>query len=102
MMPFWIFDFRFWIARSVRRKAIFFSIYCLLFALCGFVNAQQPKKVPLIGFLEGASISESQGVKPFRQGLHELGYVEGKNIQVEYRYGAGRVDRAPGLVAELV
>src|SRR5215475_12121473 len=66
-------------------------------------EAQQPKKVPRIGLLSVASASALTGqLDAFRQGLRELGYSEGKNIVVEYRYGDGKADRVPELAAELV
>jgi len=66
--------------------------------------AQQPTKVPRIGFLATVSPSTiSDRVEAFRQGLRELGYVEGKNIVIEWRYGEGKGDQLPGPVsAELV
>jgi len=66
-------------------------------------EAQQQKKVPRIGFLVGASPSTNAArTEAFRQGLRELGYVEGKNIVIEYRYAEGKLDRLPDLAAELV
>ena len=66
-------------------------------------EAQQPTKVPRIGYLSGNSASsESARIEAFRQGLRELGYVEGKNIVIEYRYADGKLDRVPALAAELV
>jgi len=66
-------------------------------------TAQQPKKIPLIGRLSGPSISTgSARTDAFRQGLRELGYVEGKNIVIEYRSAEGKLDRLPALAAELV
>ena len=66
-------------------------------------EAQQPGKVPRIGFLSTVSPSTlSSRVDSFRQGLRELGYVEGKNIVIEWRYGDGKLDRLPALAAELV
>jgi len=68
-------------------------------------EAQQTKKVPRIGYLSGASgdaKNPGPSVEAFRQGLQDLGYVEGKNILVEYRYAQGKLDQVPGLVAELV
>jgi putative tryptophan/tyrosine transport system substrate-binding protein len=66
-------------------------------------EAQQPKKVPRIGILHGASASSvAARTEAFRQGLRELGYVEGKNIVIEWRYAEGKADRLPGLAAELV
>jgi putative ABC transport system substrate-binding protein len=69
---------------------------------CHFAEAQQSKKLPRIGFFEGASIAESQGIEPFRQGLRELGYVEGRNINVEIRAMEGKPDRIAPLIAELI
>jgi putative tryptophan/tyrosine transport system substrate-binding protein len=75
----------------------------MLFALCSSAEAQQTKKVPRIGFLATVSPSTiSDRVEAFRQGLRELGYVEGKNIVIEWRYAEGKADRLPGLAAELV
>jgi len=74
------------------------------FAMCGAVaQAQQAKKVPRIGFLWGSTPdAEKNRLAAFKQGLRDLGYVEGKNILVEYRYAEGKLDRSPSLVAELV
>jgi putative ABC transport system substrate-binding protein len=67
------------------------------------VDAQQQEKVPRIGFLGSLSGSSDDGrVEAFLQGLRELGYVEGKNIIIEYRYADGKPERLPGLAAELV
>ena len=69
------------------------------------VEARQAKKVPRIGLLVGGSLSSTReigNVEAFRQGLHELGYVEGQNIALEYRYGEGVDERLPNLAAELV
>jgi ABC-type uncharacterized transport system substrate-binding protein len=75
----------------------------MLVALCSSVEAQQQKKIPRIGFLGAASASaNSARLKAFEQGLRELGYVEGKNIVIEYRYADGKFDRLPALAAELV
>jgi putative ABC transport system substrate-binding protein len=75
----------------------------MLLALPFPAQAQQPKKVSRIGFLSSVSASTiSARVEGFRQGLRELGYAEGKNIVVEYRYAEGKLDRLPALVAELV
>ncbi len=75
----------------------------MLLALSLPAEAQQPKKVPQIGYLIGSSPSAvAHQIEGFRQGLRDLGYIEGKNIQVEYRYAEGKLDRLPGLVAELV
>ena len=65
-------------------------------------HAQQPAKVPRIGFLHYGSPGPSPEVDAFRQGLRDLGYIEGKNINIEYRFASGRVERLPELAAELV
>jgi putative tryptophan/tyrosine transport system substrate-binding protein len=80
-------------------------IAVVLLALGVTAEAQQPKKVPRIGFLANGSASEPSTVlrlDAFRQGLRELGYAEGKNIVIEYRYAGGRFERLPELAEELV
>ena len=74
------------------------------FTLCGAVaQAQQPTKVYRIGYLTNASLSSvAARTEAFHQGLRELGYVEGKNIVIEWRSTEGKADRQPGLAAELV
>jgi putative ABC transport system substrate-binding protein len=76
----------------------------LTFAFGGAVaTAQQPTKIPRIGFLSVTSLSIiSARIEALRQGLRELGYVEGKNIVIEYRWAEGKLDRLPALAAELV
>ena len=74
-----------------------------LLAVAVIAEAQQPKKVPRIGFMIGTSPSIiPDRIEGFRQGLRELGYVEGKNIIIEYRVAEGKVERLPDLLAELV
>ncbi len=74
----------------------------LLFALCVSVEAQQAGKVPWIGYLGGISPSSNPArIEAFRQGLRELGYVEGKNIVIEWRHHEGNIERLPALAAEL-
>src|SRR5215831_19751231 len=75
----------------------------LMVAVPFAVGAQQAGKVPRIGFLSLTSPSDRPLLlDAFRQGLRELGWVEGQNIVIDYRYAEGRVDRLPGLAAELV
>lgn len=73
-------------------------------AICAMVaQAQQATKIPRIGFLVASNSSASSArIEAFRQGLRELGYVEGKNIAIEFRYSEGKPDRVPALAAELV
>jgi ABC-type uncharacterized transport system substrate-binding protein len=93
--------------RMVRamRKAGLLSILVVvvLLAVAVIAEAQQPKKVPRIGYLSATSPSVNPTrIEGFRQGLRELGYVEGKNIVIEWRYAEGKPDRFPALAAELV
>jgi len=75
----------------------------LLLAVAVKAKAQQPAKVPRIGYVSATSPSANVGrIEAFRQGLRELGFVEGKNIVIEWRYAEGKFDRLPALVAELV
>ncbi len=80
------------------------AIVALLVACVGMAEAQQAKKVPRIGFVSGSGDPSRLGspVEAFRQGLRDLGYVEGKNIVVEYRSLEGNLDRTTGFIAELV
>jgi putative tryptophan/tyrosine transport system substrate-binding protein len=75
----------------------------MLFALSYSASAQQPKKVPRIGYLSsGNPTSESTRSEAIRLALRERGYIEGQNIAFEYRYGEGKRERFPELAAELV
>ena len=66
-------------------------------------QAQQPKKVPRVGFLGNSTTAlEANLIGPFREGLRDLGYVEGKNILIEYRWAEGKYERFPALIAELI
>jgi putative tryptophan/tyrosine transport system substrate-binding protein len=83
-------------------KKILISIFAVV--ILAFVHpaeAQQPKKVPRIGYL-GTGSRSSAVVEAFQQELHDLGYIEGQNITVEYRSTEGMAERLPNLVAELV
>ena len=83
------------------RKITVLALSTMLFALCVSAEAQQPKKVPRIGYL---SLANGPGwqEEEFLKGLHDLGYVERQNIIVEYRWAAGKIDRLPALAEELV
>jgi putative tryptophan/tyrosine transport system substrate-binding protein len=84
-------------------KVFCLAVGALLLALSFQAEAQQPKKVPRIGWLSGGDSNSSRSqVEGFRQGLRELGYVEGQNILLEYRWAEGNSDRYPVLAGELV
>src|SRR5262249_51383272 len=86
-----------------KKAAVPILVAVVMLALGVTAEAQQPKKVPRIGYLSGASLSAiRQRIEAFRQGLRQLGYVEGKNIVIEYRWAEGKPDRLPDLAAELV
>ena len=88
---------------SPETKAFGLTLCAVLFALCVSAQAQQPTKVPRIGFLIASSPSPvSARLEAFRQGLRELGYVEGKSIVIDYRWAEGKVDRMPDLAAQLI
>jgi putative ABC transport system substrate-binding protein len=70
--------------------------------VAALAQAQQPTKIPRIGFLAATPSGSSDRTETFRQGLRELGYVEGKNIIIEYRRAEGQFERLPDLAAELV
>jgi putative ABC transport system substrate-binding protein len=89
--------------KRVKQRIFAVALWATLFALCFAASAQQPNKVPRIGYLTATPSSTiSARTEAFRQGLRELGYVEGKNIVIEWRYGDGKLDRVPALAAELV
>jgi putative tryptophan/tyrosine transport system substrate-binding protein len=84
-------------------KITILTLCAMLFALSYSASAQQPKKVPRIGYLSNTdSARESARSEAIRLALRELGYIEGQNIAIEYRYSEGKVDRYPELLAELV
>jgi putative ABC transport system substrate-binding protein len=89
---------------NVCKLVLNFLASFLLLLLAHSVHAQQGAKVPRIGYVSNIGDANNPGprVETFRQGLRDLGYVEGKNILVEFRYLEGNVNRAPALVAELV
>jgi putative ABC transport system substrate-binding protein len=83
------------------RSAFCFALCAMLVALCGSVEAQQPKKIARIGYL-----SPQSGPPPtlvaFKEGLGELGWVEGKQVEFEYRYAGGQLDKLSDFATELV
>jgi putative ABC transport system substrate-binding protein len=87
----------------VSKKIFSLALCAMLLALNFPVEAQQATKISRVGYLLGASLSASSTrTEAFRQGLRDLGYVEGKNIIIEWRSAEGKFDRLPALAAELV
>ena len=87
----------------MRKSVICFALSAMLFTIYVPAEAQQPAKIPRIGFLGFTSLSGiAARIEAFRQGLRELGYVDGKNIVIEYRSAEGKLDRLSELAAELV
>jgi putative tryptophan/tyrosine transport system substrate-binding protein len=87
----------------MKKKITVLSLFTMLLALCASATAQQPTQVPRIGHLAAASLSAvAARTEAFRQGLRELGYVERRNIVIEYRSAEGKPDRIPTLASELV
>jgi putative ABC transport system substrate-binding protein len=75
----------------------------MLLVVCFPAEAQQPSKIARIGYLDAVSLSVNAApVEAFRQGLKKLGYVEGKNVFIEWRSADGKLDRLQALAAELV
>jgi putative tryptophan/tyrosine transport system substrate-binding protein len=101
--------FRFWttfefLEETMQAKFLFYLFAAAILTALHPAIAQQPPKMPQIGFVTVSGDPNKPGllVEAFRRGLHDLGYVEGKNIRVEYRYPGGEPDRVSGSVAELV
>ena len=88
----------------MKKKITVLTLCAMFLALCSSAQAQQPTKIPRIGYLTSASLSSSSTARAeaFRQGLRELEYIEGKNIVIEWRSFEGKLDRLPALAAELV
>src|SRR5438093_5316535 len=85
------------------QKVLCFGLGVILVAFSFPANAQQPKKIPRIGFLGNSTAAlEENLIGPFREGLRDLGYVEGKNIVIEWRWAEGKYERFPALIAELI
>src|SRR6266850_3480513 len=86
----------------MKKRIAVLALCAMLVALCSAANAQQ-HKVTRIGYLSNSDpASESTRAEPIRRALRELGYIEGQNIAIDYRYAEGKVDRLPELSAELV
>src|SRR6266542_4957229 len=87
----------------MRKPVLSILFVVVLLAVGAIAEAQQPAKITPIGYLDAVSLSVNAArVEAFRQGLRKLGYVEGKNIFIEWRSADGKLDRLPALAAELV
>jgi putative ABC transport system substrate-binding protein len=86
------------------KKAVFSILFLVVLLAVGVIaEAQQPTKIPQVGYLNGGLLSGIAGrIEAFRQGLRELNYVEGKNIVIDWRSAEGQGDRLPALAAELL
>jgi putative ABC transport system substrate-binding protein len=85
------------------RKIVSLLIAISAVLIFGAAEAQQPKKVPRIGYLSPVdAASDSARAEGVRLALRERGYIDGQNIATEYRYAEGKLDRVPELAAELV
>ena len=89
--------------KNMKKKITVLTLCAMLSALSYSASAQQSTKVPRIGYLSGSSLStDAARVAAFQHGLRDLGYVEGKNIVIEWRSGEGKLDRSLAHAAELV
>jgi putative tryptophan/tyrosine transport system substrate-binding protein len=87
----------------MRKTVIRFALTALFYALCASTEAQQTGKIFRIGFLDNSTASGSAVLlEAFRQELNKLGWIEGKNITLEYRFAEGKNERLPELVADLI
>ena len=87
----------------MRREIGFFTLAALILAFVYQAEAQQPGKVPRIGVLVNSSRSAfASRVEAFKQGLRDLGYVEGRNVVIDYRYSEAKMERLPDLAAEVL
>jgi putative ABC transport system substrate-binding protein len=85
----------------MKKQITFLALSAVLFALSFSASAQQPAKVPKIGWLSPGSVATTR-IELFLREFRKLGYVEGKNIAIETRYAEDKLDRLPGLAHELV
>ena len=88
----------------MKAKLIVYLLPTVILTTFALADAQQTKKISRIGYLSAGigSLSSYAPREPFRQGLREIGYVEGQNIAFDYRYTGGKSDRLPEFAAELV
>ena len=86
----------------MKKKIAVLTLCAMLFGHCSSTEAQQPKKVARLCYL-GNTVSNTEiSMKPFRERLREIGYIEGQNITIDYRYWEGKIERLPDHAAEFV
>ena len=87
----------------MKKPTVAWLVIALLLTSTDTTEAQQPAKIPRVGFLHaGTAASAPSSLKAFKQGLRDWGYIEGKNIHIECRWGEYKPERLPQLAAELV
>jgi ABC-type uncharacterized transport system substrate-binding protein len=87
----------------MKAKIFMYALPAIILVISHLAEAQQPKEVPLVGYLSSGVARNQEFFKEgLRNGLREAGYIEGQNINIEYRYAEGKFDRLPALAAELV
>src|ERR1041384_65074 len=87
----------------MRSSPLLLSFCCLLFGPSSSTEAQQAKRVPVVGYVDaGSPATTGQRAQGFTQGLNELGYVDGQNLTIEYRWADGKLDRLPAFVADVI
>src|SRR5215510_355306 len=87
----------------MKRKITVLALSTMLFAICGSVEAQQTSKIFKIGYLDNSTAAGiAVFLEAFRQELSKLGWIEGKNITIEYRFAEQKLERLPELAADLV
>ena len=98
--------FGFWIEKIKRQASLYLVLSGLLLVIGAVAEAQQPERIPRIGYLASFGSPDASPGKhqlvAFRQGLRDLGYVEGKTIRLDYRYPKDNPEQAPELAADLV
>src|SRR5215470_18850834 len=86
--------------KPMKKNVLGLTLCVMLFALCYPAGAQQPAKVPRIGYL--TSFGAPLRIDAFREGLKDLGYIDGKNVLIEIRHPKGNIEEVRELVAELL
>jgi putative tryptophan/tyrosine transport system substrate-binding protein len=87
--------------KNMKNKIALLTPCAMLFAVCASAQAQQPAKVFRIGYIAGRTPSTDADVEPIRLALRKLGYIEGQNIVIEYRYTDGNSDQSTEFLADL-